>query len=157
MNIADLITQERVEVRHDLRSKKRVLEDVSKLLSQASLDLAENEVFTSLVNREKLGSTGLGAGVAIPHGRVRGLEQSIGAFFRLTQGIDYESNDGQPADLVFGLIVPVDCTQEHLDTLRTLAEMFTDDDFTAKLRKAESNQELYELLAAYTPPVAEAS
>lgn len=157
MNIADLITPERVELRHDIRSKKRVLEDISKLLSQANLDLSENDIFTSLVNREKLGSTGLGQGVAIPHGRVRGLDASTGAFVRLGQGVDYESNDGQPADLIFGLVVPADCTEEHLETLRNLAEMFTDDDFTAKLREAEDNKALYDLLAGYSPTIAEAS
>lgn len=155
MNIAELLTADRVELRHDIQSKKRVLEDISKLMASAGLD--ENDIFTSLVNREKLGSTALGQGVAIPHGRVRGLDSTVGAFIRLAQGVDYESSDGQPADLIFGLAVPEDCTEEHLETLRTLAEMFTDDEFTEKLRKATNNSELYELLSSYSPPVAEAS
>lgn len=155
MNIAELLSADRVELRHDIHSKKRALEDLSKLMASAGLD--ENEVFTSLVNREKLGSTGLGQGVAIPHGRVRGLDRTIGAFIRLSQGVDYEANDGQPADMIFGLAVPVDCTEEHLDTLRCLAEMFTDDDFTAKLREAGSSADLHELLSNYTPSIAEAS
>lgn len=157
MNIADIISAERVELRHDIRSKKRALEDLSKLLTKGTGNLVDNEIFTSLINREKLGSTGLGQGVAIPHGRVRGIDSTIGAFIRLGQGVDYEANDGQPADLIFGLLVPSDCTEEHLETLRMLAEMFTNDEFITKLRNAENSQELYELLAGYTPPVAEAS
>ncbi len=157
MNIVDLITAERVELRHDIRSKKRALEDLSNLLAKASGNQLDNVIFTSLINREKLGSTGLGQGVAIPHGRVRGIDSTIGAFMRLGQGVDYEANDGQPADLIFGLMVPEDCTEEHLEILRMLAEMFTNDEFIAKLRKAESSEELYNLLAGYTPPTADAA
>ncbi len=157
MNIADLITAERVELRQDIRSKKRALEDLSKLLAKASGQLVENDIFTSLINREKLGSTGLGEGVAIPHGRIRGIDSTVGAFIRLGQGVDYEANDGLPADLIFGLLVPVDCTEEHLEILRMLAELFTNDEFVKQLRTAESSQELYTLLSEYSPPIAEAS
>ena len=156
MNIADLITSERVELRHDIHSKKRALEDLSKLLATAG-GFDSNAIFTSLINREKLGSTGLGQGVAIPHGRVRGLDKTVGAFIRLAQGVDYEANDSQPADMIFALAVPEDCTEEHLETLRNLAEMFTDDEFTGKLRSAESNSALFELLDGYKPNIAEAS
>lgn len=152
MSIADLLSPARISLRNDIRSKKRALEEISQLLASGA-NIDENAIFTSLVNREKLGSTGLGHGVAIPHGRVRGLDGSVGAVLRLTSGIDYESSDGAPTDLIFGLVVPEDCTEEHLEILRGLAEMFTDDTFTQKLRSTESDAALYELLSQYQPVV----
>ncbi|MDX1496323.1 MAG: PTS sugar transporter subunit IIA [Salinisphaeraceae bacterium] len=150
MSIANLLSPDRISLRNDIRSKKRALEEISGMLAKGA-NIDANAIFTSLVNREKLGSTGLGAGVAIPHGRVRGLDESVGAVLRLANGIDFESSDGQPTDLVFGLIVPEDCTEEHLEILRSLAEMFTDDDFTQKLRNSDSDQALFELLDQYQP------
>ncbi len=155
MSIADLLSPERISLRSDIRSKKRALEEISKLLASGA-NIDENAIFTSLINREKLGSTGLAHGVAIPHGRVRGLSDSVGAVLRLSSGIDFESSDGAPTDLVFGLIVPEECTEAHLEILRSLAEMFTDDDFTQKLRSTETDHALFELLSHYQP-VAEAS
>ena len=150
MSIADLLSPARISLRTDIRSKKRALEEISKLLATGA-NIDENAIFTSLVNREKLGSTGLGQGVAIPHGRVRGLDSSVGAVLRLSNGIDFESSDGEPTDLVFGLIVPEECTDEHLEILRGLAEMFTDETFTQQLRSSESDPALFELLSQYQP------
>ncbi len=151
MKIAELLNAERVQVRSDLRSKKRVLEDMGKLLSLGAPGLNDSDIFTTLIAREKLGSTGLGGGVAIPHGRVKGLEQAVGAFIRLNPGVDYESNDGAPADLVFGLLVPEQATEQHLLILRRLAEMFTDDAFCAELRAAADGAALFALLNRYAP------
>lgn len=150
MSIAALLSPARITLRNDIRSKKRALEEISKLLATGA-NVDDNAIFTSLVNREKLGSTGLGQGVAIPHGRVRGLDESVGAVLRLAGGIDFESTDGEPTDLVFGLIVPEDCTEEHLEILRSLAEMFTDDAFTQQLRSADSDDALFALLDQYQP------
>ncbi len=151
MNIADLVTPDRVQAIAELKSKKRSLEELSRLLAQATPYLTEADVLSSLIHREKLGSTGLGQGVAIPHGRVRGLEDSVGAFLRLDEGIDYESSDGAPVDLVFGLLVPEDCTEEHLQVLARLAEAFTDEDFCTRLRKAPGAKALYDLITGYAP------
>lgn len=150
MNIADLITKDRVQAVAELKSKKRALEALSDLLSQATPYLTETEVLSSLINREKLGSTGLGQGVAIPHGRVHGLDDTVGAFMRLDEGIDYESSDGGQVDLIFGLLVPEECTEEHLQVLARLAEMFTDDDFCTRLRRADADA-LHDLIAGYAP------
>lgn len=150
MSIANLLSPERISLRNDIRSKKRALEEISSMLASGA-NIEANAIFTSLVNREKLGSTGLGSGVAIPHGRVRGLDGSVGAVLRLSNGIDFESSDGQPTDLVFGLVVPEECTEQHLEILRSLAEMFTDDEFTQKLRNAQSDQALFDLLDQYQP------
>src|SRR5262249_3878082 len=93
MNLASIITVDRMQQRQDLHRKKRVLEEISHLLASGTGSLAESEILASLVGREKLGSTGLGQGVAIPHGRMRGIESSIGAFIRLDSAVDYEAND----------------------------------------------------------------
>lgn len=150
MTIAELITAERVQSCTGLNSKKRVLQQLSQLLAGGADDLTENDILTSLFNREKLGSTGLGQGVAIPHGRIGGLAQAVGAFVRLQDGVDYESNDGRKVDLIFGLLVPEDTTEEHLKILASLAAMFTDDEFCTRLRQASGDQ-LLELLSSYAP------
>lgn len=155
MSIADLLSPSRIQQRNDIRSKKRALEEISNMLASGA-NVDQDSIFTSLINREKLGSTGLGAGIAIPHGRVRGLDESVGAVLRLSSGIDFESSDGQVTDIIFGLVVPEDCTEEHLHILRGLAEMFTDDEFTARLRESDSDQALYDLITQYQP-AAEAS
>lgn len=151
MKIADLLTADRVQLRADLRSKKRVLEELALLLTQAAPTIDRQDAFTSLVNREKLGSTGLGGGVAIPHGRMRGIDTAVGALLRLKPGVDYEASDGQPADLIFGLLVPEQATDAHLQILRALAEMFTDDAFCARLRAAPDSAALASLVSSYMP------
>lgn len=151
MNIADIITPERALVLGDIASKKRALERLSEILGDAAPYVTDNEIFSALIGREKLGSTGIGDGVAIPHGRLKGLDECIGAMIRLPQGIDFEAPDGQSVDLLFGLLVPQDSTETHLKILRALAEMFTDEDCLTRLRSAEDHQALYELLLDYDP------
>lgn len=151
MNIANIITAERVQFHGDIHSKKRTLEEISGLLATGTSSLSESEILNSLVGREKLGSTGLGQGVAIPHGRVRGIKDSIGAFVRIEGGVDYEASDGQKVDLVFGLLVPQDCTEEHLKILAGLAEMFLDEKFCAGVRATQDPHSLYKMLLQYAP------
>lgn len=153
MTIGDLITSDRLHISSDIQSKKRALEQLSRMLASGT-DLSEAQVFSSLINREKLGSTGLGDGVAIPHGRLAGLKDSVGAFLQLTQGVDYEASDNVPVDLIFGLLVPEDTNEAHLKILATLAEMFTDDDFCARLRGARKAEELQTLLTNYSSETA---
>ena len=104
------------------------------------------DILNSLANREKLGSTGLGHGVAIPHGRMSGISGSVGAFVRLKHPVDYETHDGQPVDLVFGLLVPQHATGEHLQHLAAIAEKFSDDAFCTEVREAADEAALYALL-----------
>ena len=128
MNINHLITPDRIKCLSGISSKKRALESLSKLLGQGAIDTDPNDIFHQLVERERLGSTGLGHGVALPHGRFNfpSAEQttSIGCFIKLDQGIDFDSPDYQSADLLFGLLVPQQCTDEHLQILASLASMF---------------------------------
>jgi PTS system nitrogen regulatory IIA component len=154
MNIGEIISPDRVQVQRDIHSKKRALEEISRLLAAGAPALSAEDILASLTAREKLGSTGLGGGVAIPHGRMRGIENSVGAFLRVGDGVDYEASDGQKVDLVFGLLVPQNCNEEHLKILAHLAEMFLDEDFCAKARAGNDPKLLHSLLIGYSPAAA---
>ena len=151
MKLTEILSAERVVNGTAVTSKKKALEELSNLLATGAANLGNHEVFNSLTGREKLGSTGLGHGVAIPHGRVTGVDRSVGAFMRLKHPVDYDSHDGNPVDLVFGLLVPQTATEAHLKHLAAVAEMFSDDAFCAKLRSAADSAALYALLSGYTP------
>ncbi len=150
MKLSEILSGDRVVAGAALGSKKKVLEELSRLLSGGTT-LASGDIFNSLVGREKLGSTGLGHGVAIPHGRVAGVSQSVGAFMRLKHPIDYDAHDGQPVDLVFGLLVPQQATEEHLKHLAAIAEMFSNEQFCVKLRETGDDKQLHKLITSYTP------
>ena len=106
-------------------SKKRVFEQVGALF-ESHLGLSRAVVFDSLFAREKLGSTGLGQGVAIPHGRIKGLKQAAGAFVRLKTPVPFDAPDGRAVNLLFFLLVPEQATEQHLQILSELAERFSD-------------------------------
>ncbi len=146
MQISEILTPSRIAGNVDVTSKKGVLELLANLIADDTPDLTQTEIFDSLCARERLGSTGLGHGVAIPHGRLRGSKQTLGAFIQLNEGVDYDAVDQQPVDLLFALLVPEASTDEHLQVLARLAEMFSDTELVTKLRQGGSNTALYELL-----------
>ena len=141
MKITDLLTVGRIVCAGETASKKRCLEWLGELIAQDQPDLTAREVFDTLVGRERLGSTGLGHGVALPHGRLGRLEGAIGAFVTLREGIDFDAIDHQPVDLIFALLVPDHFTDEHLKILAYLAEMFSDEAFCDQMRSAESKED----------------
>jgi nitrogen PTS system EIIA component len=151
MKLTEILSAERVVSGTAVTSKKKALEELSNLLAMGAANLGGHEVFNSLTGREKLGSTGLGHGVAIPHGRVAGVDRSVGAFMRLKHPVDYDSHDGNPVDLIFGLLVPQTATEAHLKHLAAVAEMFSDDAFCAKLRAGQDSASLFALLSGYSP------
>jgi len=151
MIITDLITRERIVCDSEVTSKKRVIEILSERLATGQADLSARPIFDSLIGRERLGSTGLGHGVALPHGRFSQSQQAIGAFVKLRKGVDFDAIDRQPVDLVFGLLVPDHYTDEHLKILAYLAEMFSDRAFCQQLRDTGSDQALYERLKDWQP------
>ncbi len=116
-------------------SKKRVFEQAG-LLFENNAGIACAAVFDSLFAREKLGSTGLGQGIAIPHGRIKGLKHAIGAFLRLAQAVPFDSPDGRPVNMLFVLLVPEQATEEHLQILSELAQRFADRAFREALVSA---------------------
>jgi PTS system nitrogen regulatory IIA component len=149
MNLNQLIAPDRVICLQDISSKKRLLEKLSQLLALGALGLSHGDVFNRLIERERLGSTGLGHGVALPHGRIADIDQSVGAFIKLDKAIDFDSIDGQPTDLLFALLVPEHHTEEHLQILASLAGMFSNPDFCNKLRHCNSNEELFRHLSGW--------
>jgi PTS system nitrogen regulatory IIA component len=151
MDIADILTVNRITSGASPASKKRALEQISELISAADSNLSQGEIFDSLLSRERLGSTGIGHGVAIPHGRIKGSKQSIGAFLQLVDGVDYDAIDNAPVDLMFALLVPEESTDEHLRILARLADMFSDESYCEKLRKTQSSADLFALLTEWQP------
>jgi len=149
MNITDLLIPERVTCCHDVGSKKRLLEHISELLADNSPELSPNEIFDALLNREKLGSTGLGKGVAIPHGRMASLQKPVCAFVKLDTPVDFDAADGQPVDLIFALLVPEDSTEEHLQVLSTIAEIFSNASISMALRQCDTDDCLLEHLSQW--------
>jgi len=121
-------------------SKKRVLEQAARLLAGNRDEPGAEQIFERLLERERLGSTGLAGGVALPHARMPGMDQSCGAFLRLAEPVDFDALDGQPVDLVFALLVPEDANEEHLKLLAELASMFNEEDLRNRLRTAETEQ-----------------
>lgn len=146
MNISQLIDEDHVLCCPEVTSKKRLLEVVSELLATDLSHISAHEIFDSLINREKLGSTGLGRGVAIPHGRIAALEQPVCAFIRLEDAVEFDATDGQPVDLAFALLVPEESTEEHLQVLSLIAELFSDQDFCSGVRNCRDKECLVQLL-----------
>ncbi|MFO7594414.1 MAG: PTS IIA-like nitrogen regulatory protein PtsN [Pseudomonadota bacterium] len=149
MQVSELLDIDRISCDHHAASKKRVLEQLSRLIADSQMDLSQIQVFDSLISRERLGSTGFGHGVAIPHGRVKGNSKTIAAMVKLQEGVDYDAVDGQPVDLFFALLVPENSTEEHLQLLAQLAEMFSDSEFVAKLRASPDAQTLLEAIKTW--------
>ena len=131
----NLLSADQVMLNLDASSKKRVFEQAG-ILFEGRLGLARSIIFDSLFAREKLGSTGLGQGIAIPHGRIKGLKQAAGAFLRLATPVPFDSPDGRPVNLLFVLLVPEQATEEHLQILSELAQRFAERPFREALLAA---------------------
>ncbi|QSP94531.1 PTS IIA-like nitrogen regulatory protein PtsN [Marinobacter salinisoli] len=129
-------------------SKKRVLEFIADQIHQHDSTLNESQIFNNLVARERLGSTGIGQGIAIPHCRLEGLDRVIGVLVTLEEGIEFDAIDNQPVDLIFALIVPKEATSEHLELLSQLAEKFNERIFCDRLRQCDAPGTLYQQMTA---------
>ena len=127
-------------------SKKKALETIANLIGREVPDLDTQAVFEALIAREKLGSTGFGNGIAIPHCRLQGCESPISALLHLDAPIDFDAIDGAPVDLLFVLLVPQAATDAHLELLRQIASMLDRKEVRDKLRSADSNEALYQVV-----------
>jgi nitrogen PTS system EIIA component len=148
--VAKLLAPDHVLVDLPASSKKRLFEQAG-LLFENHDGLARSVVFDSLFARERLGSTGLGQGVAIPHGRIKGLKEALGAFIRLAQPIPFDAPDGSPVTLVFVLLVPEKATEKHLQLLSELAQMFSDKALREAMAKAPDALSLHQLVTSWQP------
>ncbi|MEM7465250.1 MAG: PTS sugar transporter subunit IIA [Pseudomonadota bacterium] len=148
MNLADILTPSRVALDVVSASKKAALEQLARGASHGVPELTPAQAFDSLVERERLGSTALGQGIAIPHGRITHLKSMVGAFMRVDSGVEFDSIDGEPVDLFFALFVPANTNEKHLETLSHLAALFSDLELVSQLRKEGSAEKIHALLVA---------
>lgn len=146
IRIENILTPGRSLVNVPGGSKKRVLEQIAKVLGQDLPDLDSQTIFESFIAREKLGSTGFGNGIAIPHCRMPGCASPLSAVLRLDTPVDFDAIDGAPVDLLFVLLVPEAATDEHLELLRQIASMLDREDVRERLRQATSGQDLYQAI-----------
>jgi PTS system nitrogen regulatory IIA component len=151
--VAKLLPPANVLLDLPVSSKKRLFEQVG-LLFENNHGIARSLVFDSLFARERLGSTGLGQGVAIPHGRIKGLKEALGAFVRLGQPVPFDAPDGKPVILLFVLLVPEQATEKHLQILSELAQMFSDRALREAMTAAPDAGALHQLIAAWQPDAA---
>lgn len=148
--IANLLPLANVVVDLEVSSKKRVFEQAG-LLFENNAGISRSDVFESLFSREKLGCTGLGQGIAIPHGRIKGMRDAQGAFLRLKTPIAFDAPDGKPVNLIFVLLVPERATDLHLQILSELAQMFSDKELRRKLTQTPDAPAIHELITQWEP------
>ncbi|NEX19161.1 PTS transporter subunit EIIA [Thiorhodococcus mannitoliphagus] len=142
----DLISEARIGCGMEIASKKRLLETLAELLAKDHPRIQAETVFERLLERERLGSTGLGHGIALPHARLKDVTQVLGAFVQTSKGVDYDAADGEPVDLAFALLVPEEANEEHLQLLAHLASLFSKAGIRSRLREAASAADLLEVL-----------
>lgn len=130
----------------EISSKKRLLEVLGELLASNTPTLSPEAVFEHLLERERLGSTGLGHGIALPHARMKQVGEAIGAFVQLRNGVDFDAIDDRPVDLAFAMLVPESASEVHLQLLSKLASMFSDPTLRERLREAENPGNILQLL-----------
>lgn len=153
--LTQILTPGRSLVNVPAGSKKKVLEYIVQLLASDCDGLDENSLLDSLIARERLGSTGFGNGIAIPHCRFGGCSEPVGALLRLHSPIDFDAIDSEPVDLVFVLLVPETATEDHLGLLRQIAFIFDQPQLRVQLRQAQDNQALYQTFLAGQPTIEE--
>ncbi len=148
MLLEEIIQPDSVLCNAHARSKKHSLEIMSELLVRSHPDIASEDIFEGLIERERLGCTSLDQGVAFPHCRVEGLVTSVGALIKLSEAIEFDSPDGEAVDLIFGLLVPADLKDQDQADVCSIAELLGDRELRAELRVASTSSELYETLCA---------
>jgi PTS system nitrogen regulatory IIA component len=146
MLLSNYLTPERITISLNVSSRKRLLEHLAERLSDSDESLSKEGVFKTLTERERLGSTGLGAGIAIPHGRMSGLQTPVLAVARLVEPIDFDAPDDLPVWLAVSLLVPKDACADHLKLLAILAGKLNKRDFCDALMECDSPERVYRML-----------
>ena len=151
-NLSKILAANNVVLDLEVSSKKRAFEQAG-LIFENNCSIARSVVSDNLFARERLGSTGLGHGVAVPHGRIKGLKAPLAAFVRLKEPIPFESPDGQPVKLLVFLLIPDHVTQQHLEILSEVAEMFSDENFRNHLAIDPDAASVHSRIIAWEPSV----
>jgi PTS system nitrogen regulatory IIA component len=147
MNIVDFLKKESIITELRSRNKTEVVKELSQLVSSLYPNINTDSLFQVLMDREKLCSTAVDAGVAIPHGKLGGISNIIAAFGRSVEGIDFESLDGNPTHLFILILAPENAAGTHLKLLARISKIFKFPDFRSRLMEAKSQDEIYELIA----------
>lgn len=145
MNMVELLSTQNVAIRVTSTSKKSALESLCELALYGTAVITQKEALNALIEREKLGSTAIGHGVALPHTRLEGIDRPLGALILLAEPLHFDAPDDQPIDLLFGLLMPIDSTEEHLKILAEIAGRFSLKSYREQLRSAKSNEEFYRI------------
>ena len=146
MQLVDFLSPDRISCNVTAHSKKRALEELSELIAHDQQETTPTEIFDSLLSRERLGGTGIGYGVAIPHGRLKKSTHTTAALIHLQNGIDFDAIDNEPVDLLFALVIPDQATEDHLKILAMLASLFQDEKFRKQIRAARTPEEILTLV-----------
>jgi nitrogen PTS system EIIA component len=154
MNISQFLSPEHSQCDIAGVSKKRILEYLSGFLNDDGCEADADDIYQKLLERERLGSTGIGDGVAIPHCRSANCHKITGALLKLNDSVDFDSLDGKPVDLVFALVVPEEQNQDHLDALAAIARLLQSDEVRSRLRSATCDADLYRLAISQQEPMA---
>jgi|KBSSwiStaDraftv2_1062776.scaffolds.fasta_scaffold17693_7 PTS system nitrogen regulatory IIA component len=144
MQLDTILTPERTLCRANASDKQQVLESCARFLSESVPALDADALLQSLLARERLGSTGLGNGIAIPHCRLKNIDHVVGALITLAKPVEFEAVDDKLVDIIFVLIAPAAAMQQHLNALAALAELFNRSEFRDQLRNAETSAQLYQ-------------
>tara|TARA_R110001583_G_scaffold43107_6_gene137065 strand:- start:3348 stop:3800 length:453 start_codon:yes stop_codon:yes gene_type:complete len=150
MTLQDILTLDCTQCAVPVHSKKRLLEQICQLAANELSDCDPADLLDSLLNREKMGSTGIGNGIAIPHGRLNNTDKAIAVFLTTQQAIDFDAIDNKPVDIFICLFVPENSTQEHLETLQSIAKLFSDRKTAKQVRKCTNQQEMFNLIQQAT-------
>ena len=141
MTISALLSPQKIFIDTEVTSKKKLLELIANIVADRT-QLGQSVIYSNLLNRERLGSTGLGDGFAVPHARVPDLDKTVGCFFRLKEPVNFESPDNLPVDLVFTIVIPQEATEEHLLILSALARIFSRAEVCEAIRGATNKEEI---------------
>ncbi|WNO62182.1 PTS IIA-like nitrogen regulatory protein PtsN [Rheinheimera sp. MMS21-TC3] len=155
INLTTMLTENCTRSAVLFNSKKRILEYIAELAQQQLPEITEYSILEALMAREKLGSTGIGGGIAIPHGKLSSVVKPILVFVVSKEPIAFDAVDNQPVDIFCGILIPEDQCQTHLSTLSSLAKLLSQKELTKQIRNAETNQQLYQLLIDYCEANAE--
>mgnify|MGYP006186967111 CR=1 FL=1 len=150
MNLSSMLSKDCTKSAVLFNSKKRILEYIAELAHQQLPQLPESTIFEALMAREKLGSTGIGGGIAIPHGKLKDVTSPVLVFVVSQDAIQFDAIDNQPVDIFCAILIPEDQCQAHLSTLAGIAKLLSQKDLTKKIRHAQTNQQLYQLLLEHS-------
>ena len=145
---SDLLSPARILAGVRINSKKRLFEFISTTLARKNPELSSREIFESICAREHLGSTALGNGIAVPHGRINGTDEVQALFLQLIKPLPFDAEDGNPVDLIFALTVPTQCTGDHRKLLSDICERFSDPELLEQLRNSTDANEIWQLLSS---------